>query len=743
MNWQNTYTDIVEIGSGGGGTIFRAYHVRMKKYVVLKKIHSSIQHSVDIRGELDILKNLRHSYLPTVLDFIKDDGSIYTVMDYVAGESFEGLLNKGTHFSQSQIIKYAGQIGEVLTYLHGQIPPIVHGDIKPANIMLTPEDNICLIDFNISHVKVERKTLSTIELKSAEADIGYKNENVTFNMGYTPGYAAPEQIEAIEALKSCISRETSADEADISGTVILDASNDTVLLETASAGAELLVQDKSDSALNLSTQATRIMGRVDERSDIYSVGATLYALFLGKQPDELYVQVVLKTVKEVGASEGLAQLISRCMNNEPEKRFQSAEEFLKAVKGIAKVDKRYRRLVQKQKAAIWLCMTGFVSCMLLSILGYERIGAEKTADYNSLLSKMTELQIQRGNDEEFDRIYQEAAAMFPNRAGAYYQKAFYLYYRRQYFEMIAFILQEVLINERKFSAEENGDFYYLLANGYMETDDLESAVRGYQTAIQYNPYDNSYYIDYAITLARTNRIDEAAEVLERAVELGISNDKVLLAQGEIKGRQQLSREATECFRQCIEETKDAYVRFRAYVMWGKLYDGSDGDIDELLQKAVVLEEGAETVNADYQAAVLEQLTQAYIDLGDVTGDTAYYAQAIEKLDEITKLGWDTYVTHNNIAILYQKMGNYEFAKQELTEMLLLYGEDYRTYKRLAFLELAMQSVKDNRDREYSLFLEYLNAASELFEQSCLCEDSDMEMQLLKQAYEQLKDGNWF
>ena len=67
----------------------------------------------------------------------------------------------------------------------------MHGDIKPANIMLTPEDNICLIDFNISHVKVERKTLSTIELKSAEADIGYKNENVTFNMGYTPGYAAP------------------------------------------------------------------------------------------------------------------------------------------------------------------------------------------------------------------------------------------------------------------------------------------------------------------------------------------------------------------------------------------------------------------------------------------------------------------------------------------------------------------------------------------------------------------------
>ena len=140
-------------------------------------------------------------------------------------------------------------------------------------------------------------------------------------------------------------------------------------------------------------------------------------------------------------------------------------------------------------------------------------------------------------------------------------------------------------------------------------------------------------------------------------------------------------------------------------MWGKLYDSVSGDIDGLLQKAAVLEKGAEAVNADYRTTVLEQLTQAYIDLGDLTGNTEYYAQAIQKLDEITDLGWDTYVTHNNIGILYQKLGNYELAVQEFKEMLLRYGEDYRIYKRLAFLELDIQSVKDNRNREYPLFLE--------------------------------------
>ena len=127
----------------------------------------------------------------------------------------------------------------------------------------------------------------------------------------------------------------------------------------------------------------------------------------------------------------------------------------------------------------------------------------------------------------------------------------------------------------------------------------------------------------------------------------------------------------------------------------------------------------------------------------MTGNTEYYARAIQKLDEITDLGWDTYVTHNNIGILYQKLENYELAVQEFKEMLLLYGEDYRIYKRLAFLELDIQSVKDNRNREYALFLEYFNTAEELFGQSGQREDSDMEMQLLKQAYGQLRDGNWF
>ena len=147
---EDTYEILEELGSGGGGTIFKAYHKRLQKYVVIKKMHDEVKDLLDKRMETDILKNLRHSYLPQVLDFLEIENSVYTVMDFIPGKSFYQLLQEKRKFTQKEIVKWARQLAEALTYLHEQTTPIIHGDIKPANIMLTPKEDICLIDFNIS-----------------------------------------------------------------------------------------------------------------------------------------------------------------------------------------------------------------------------------------------------------------------------------------------------------------------------------------------------------------------------------------------------------------------------------------------------------------------------------------------------------------------------------------------------------------------------------------------------------------
>ena len=74
-------------------------------------------------------------------------------------------------------------------------------------------------------------------------------------------------------------------------------------------------------------------------------------------------------------------------------------------------------------------------------------------------------------------------------------------------------------------------------------------------------------------------------------------------------------------------------------------------------------------------------------MGNDTGDAAYYTKAAEVFKQIQKQGMGSYDTDYNLVVLYQNMEKYEEASALLKEMLEEYGENYRTYKALAFMEV--------------------------------------------------------
>lgn len=146
----NTYKVIGEIGKGGMGVIYLAYHMRLQKDIVMKKIKGRFANDALIRNEVDILKGLHHPYLPQVYDFIEYESELYTIIDYINGYDLNYYIMNCCVFEESQLIKWFRQLCEVLEYLHTHNPPIFHTDIKPANIIVTDDGNICLIDFGIS-----------------------------------------------------------------------------------------------------------------------------------------------------------------------------------------------------------------------------------------------------------------------------------------------------------------------------------------------------------------------------------------------------------------------------------------------------------------------------------------------------------------------------------------------------------------------------------------------------------------
>lgn len=147
------YSSIRPLGEGGMGTLYRAHKDSLDVDVVIKRVKQKFKGRMDERAEANILKTLKHKYLPRIYDVIESpSGYVYTIMDMIPGENMQNYVKTHGSVSQKLAYRWACQLCEVIAYLHSQVPPILHCDIKPSNIMITPNEDICVIDFNTSLV---------------------------------------------------------------------------------------------------------------------------------------------------------------------------------------------------------------------------------------------------------------------------------------------------------------------------------------------------------------------------------------------------------------------------------------------------------------------------------------------------------------------------------------------------------------------------------------------------------------
>ena len=279
----DTYEILDMIGSGGGGIIYKAVHLRMRKNVAIKLIKDNVKGLVQNRAEVDLLKDLKNPYLPQVIDFVECDSQVYTVMEFIEGQNFKQIISSGKYFTEKEVIEFGKQLCSAVSYLHSHTPPIIHSDIKPANIMLTPERKICLIDFNISTVA---------------------SGSGAFSIGCSQGFSAPEQY------KKSISMPLNED----------GFHEETRFYDDDS--TELLIENEKPV-----TQTKNVrMAYVDTKTDIYGIGASLYYILTGRAPQNGKVDF-----RGIRISSKLKNIINKAMSPEPEKRFRSADEMKAAL----------------------------------------------------------------------------------------------------------------------------------------------------------------------------------------------------------------------------------------------------------------------------------------------------------------------------------------------------------------------------------------------------------------------------
>jgi serine/threonine-protein kinase len=116
--------------------------------------------------EATVLARLDHPNLPKVSDFFSVGPRDYLAMDYVPGNDLRSLMmearQRGDFLPEEQVLSWANQIADALSYLHNQTPPILHRDIKPSNLKATPSGLIKLVDFGLVKILASEEMTITI-----------------------------------------------------------------------------------------------------------------------------------------------------------------------------------------------------------------------------------------------------------------------------------------------------------------------------------------------------------------------------------------------------------------------------------------------------------------------------------------------------------------------------------------------------------------------------------------------------
>jgi serine/threonine protein kinase/Tol biopolymer transport system component len=250
----NRYRIVSILGQGGMGAVYRASDEHLLIPVAVKEnLFLTEEYGRQFQREAHILAGLRHPNLPHVSDyFMMENQGQYLVMDFVEGEDLRQRMERMGTLPEREAILIGISICDALTYLHTRQPSIVHRDIKPGNIKVTPDGQAVLVDFGLAKIMQGAQVTST----GARA--------------MTPGYSPPEQY----------------------GTA-----------------------------------------RTDYRSDIYSLGATLYATLTGVIPEDGLARMTgkarLTPVRELApkVNRRLAETIERALEIDSDDRYQTAEDF--------------------------------------------------------------------------------------------------------------------------------------------------------------------------------------------------------------------------------------------------------------------------------------------------------------------------------------------------------------------------------------------------------------------------------
>jgi len=318
------------LGQGAMGSVYLGVHDTLRRSVAIKVLQPHLAQSEDLVerfvDEAKIVSSLGHPGIAQIFDFGRlDDGQLYATMEFLDGKDLEDALNRKGAMSAGRAASICVQVAAALAVVHDR--DIVHRDLKPANLFLA-----------IDGEGQERVKVLDFGIAKLDQRCGEKRRTAAGHVVGTPEYMAPEQATAD--------------------------------------------------------------GQVSGRTDIYSLGCVLYELLCGDPPflADSIIGILMAHAQDVPVDigtrvtnlpDGMAHVVMRCLEKDPEKRWQNARELKAALlpyaselpDGVASVVQTGATLaVPPRDRRLWFALAGLAVLVFIS-LGIAATRSGKNASH--------------------------------------------------------------------------------------------------------------------------------------------------------------------------------------------------------------------------------------------------------------------------------------------------------------------------------------------------------------------------
>lgn len=254
--WENRliadkYRILKRISRSSPGKVYLAMNEQINQVYTVKMCgkagRDSLLHEY-LLNEARAMKELKHPAVPQIHEILEDKSETYVIREYIQGETLDAIVQKQGVQPESRVLDWAKQLCDVLGYLHGLNPPYIYADMKPGNVLLRPDGQVSLINFETIRLYAEKENHNTAAL-------------------WERGYTAPEQY------------------------------------------------GKG--------------GQTDVRTDIFGLGMTMRYLITGV--DLIHSPASTQSIRTIAPecpAPLLEPIIQKCIETDPEKRYQTVEALL-------------------------------------------------------------------------------------------------------------------------------------------------------------------------------------------------------------------------------------------------------------------------------------------------------------------------------------------------------------------------------------------------------------------------------